>query len=91
MTLKVQTHKYFLFKNVFRPQKDPQNMPKKIPKKTLKNNFENCAELPPSSADWISFVAPAFYALSSAPPPIFWSFLIRRDHGKIAESRDMGP
>ena len=30
------------------------------PKETLKNDFEDRAELPPSSADWISLVAPAF-------------------------------
>ena len=45
-------------------------MPKKLflEKKTLKNDFENRAEIPPFSADWISLVAPAFSALPSAPP-----------------------
>ena len=37
------------------------------PKKDLENDFENRAELPPSSADSISLVAPAFSALPSAP------------------------
>ena len=36
---------------------------KKFPKKgTMKNDLENTSGLPPSSADWISLVAPAFSA-----------------------------
>ena len=59
----------FFFQRTFFDSQRTSNicLEKIFPKRVLENDFENTSGLPPSSAEWISLVAPAFSAFPIAP------------------------